>query len=60
MRPSGASIIGARADDLIAEIAIAVEFSASAMVGRSVYAHPTMAEAVNEAALDALGRVINF
>ncbi|PRP90668.1 hypothetical protein ENSA5_62870 [Enhygromyxa salina] len=30
------------------------------MVGRSVYAHPTMAEAVNEAALDALGRVINF
>jgi dihydrolipoamide dehydrogenase len=57
----GASIIGARAGDLIAEIAVAVEFSASAEdLGRSIHAHPTMAEAVKEAALDALGRVINF
>jgi dihydrolipoamide dehydrogenase len=57
----GASIIGARAGDLIAEIAVGVEFSASAEdIGRSIHAHPTMAEAVKEAALDALGRVINF
>jgi dihydrolipoamide dehydrogenase len=57
----GASILGARAGDLIAEIAVAVEFSASAEdLGRSIHAHPTMAEAVKEAALDALGRVINF
>jgi dihydrolipoamide dehydrogenase len=57
----GASIIGTRAGDLIAEIAVAVEFSASAEdLGRSIHAHPTMAEAVKEAALDALGRVINF
>ncbi len=57
----GASIIGARAGDLIAELAVAVEFSASAEdVGRSIHAHPTMAEAVKEAALDSLGRVINF
>ncbi|MFO7566435.1 MAG: dihydrolipoyl dehydrogenase [Enhygromyxa sp.] len=57
----GASIIGARAGDLIAEVAVAVEFSASAEdLGRSIHAHPTMAEAVKEAALDALGRVINF
>jgi dihydrolipoamide dehydrogenase len=56
----GASIIGARAGDLIAEIAVAVEFSASAEdLGRSIHAHPTMAEAVKEASLDALGRVIN-
>jgi dihydrolipoamide dehydrogenase len=56
----GASIIGARAGDLIAEVAVAVEFSASAEdLGRSIHAHPTMAEAVKEAALDALGRVIN-
>jgi dihydrolipoamide dehydrogenase len=57
----GASIIGARAGDLIAEVAVAVEFSASSEdLGRSIHAHPTMAEAVKEAALDALGRVINF
>ncbi|KIG11556.1 Dihydrolipoamide dehydrogenase [Enhygromyxa salina] len=57
----GASIIGARAGDLIAELAVAVEFSASAEdIGRSIHAHPTMAESVKEAALDALGRVINF
>ncbi|PRP91298.1 Dihydrolipoyl dehydrogenase [Enhygromyxa salina] len=57
----GASIIGARAGDLIAEIAVAVEFSASAEdLARSIHAHPTMAEAVKEAALDVLGRVINF
>jgi dihydrolipoamide dehydrogenase len=57
----GAAIIGARAGDLIAEIAVAVEFSASAEdLGRSIHAHPTLAETVKEAALDALGRVINF
>ncbi|EDM75463.1 dihydrolipoamide dehydrogenase [Plesiocystis pacifica SIR-1] len=57
----GASILGARAGDLIAEIAVAVEFSASAEdLGRSIHAHPTMAETVKEAALGALGRSINF
>jgi dihydrolipoamide dehydrogenase len=57
----GASIIGARAGDLIAELAVAVEFSASSEdIARSIHAHPTMAESVKEAALDALGRVINF
>ncbi|NVB39461.1 dihydrolipoyl dehydrogenase [Pseudenhygromyxa sp. WMMC2535] len=57
----GASIIGARAGDLIAEIAVAVEFSASSEdLGRSIHAHPTLAETVKEAALGALGRSINF
>jgi dihydrolipoamide dehydrogenase len=57
----GATILGARAGDLIAELAVAVEFSASAEdVARSIHAHPTLAETVKEAALDALGRVINF
>ncbi len=57
----GASIIGARAGDLIAEIAVAVEFSASSEdLGRSIHAHPSMAEAVKEAALGALGRAINI
>jgi len=57
----GATILGARAGDLIAELAVAVEFSASAEdVARSIHAHPTLAETVKEAALDVLGRVINF
>jgi dihydrolipoamide dehydrogenase len=49
----GCHILGARAGDLIAEIAVAVEFGASAEdIARSVHAHPTLAEIVREAALD--------
>lgn len=48
----GVHIIGPRAGDLIAEAAIAIEFSASAEdLARSIHAHPTLAEAVREAAL---------
>ena len=57
----GAQVIGARAGDLIAELAVAMEFSASSEdIARSVHAHPTMAEAVKEAALDVSGRVIHL
>ena len=57
----GVHIIGPRASDLIAEAAVAVEFSASAEdLARSVHAHPTLSEVVKEAALDAGGRVIHF
>lgn len=57
----GVQIIGPRASDLIAEAAVAIEFSASAEdLARSVHAHPTLAEAVKEAALDAGGRVIHM
>ncbi len=57
----GVHIIGPRAGDLIVEAAIAVEFSASAEdLARSVHAHPTLAEVVKEAALDAGGRVIHI
>jgi dihydrolipoamide dehydrogenase len=56
----GAHIIGPRAGDLIAELAVAMEFGASAEdVARSVHAHPTLAEAVKEAALDVHGRPIH-
>jgi dihydrolipoamide dehydrogenase len=52
----GVHILGARASDLIAEMALAVEFGASAEdVARTVHAHPTLPEAVKEAAL-AVGR----
>lgn len=53
----GVHIIGARAADLIAEGVIAMEFRASAEdIARSSHAHPTYAEAIKEAALDATGK----
>ena len=60
-RVLGAHIIGARAGDLIAEIAVSIEFGASAEdIGRSSHAHPTLAEIVKEAALAVDGRAINI
>jgi len=51
-RMLGAHIIGANASEMIAELAVGMEFSASAEdIARSVHAHPTMAEAIKEAAL---------
>jgi dihydrolipoamide dehydrogenase len=48
----GAHIVGPFASELIAELAIAFEYSASAEdVARSVHAHPTLAEVIKEAAL---------
>jgi len=48
----GAHIVGPRASDLIAELAFAMEMGASAEdVARTVHAHPTLPEAVKEAAL---------
>jgi dihydrolipoamide dehydrogenase len=56
----GAHIVGPRASDLIAELATAMELGASAEdVARSVHAHPTLPEAVKEAALAVGKRAIN-
>ncbi|MGC4128055.1 MAG: dihydrolipoyl dehydrogenase [Bergeyella sp.] len=53
----GFHMIGARAADLIAEAVVAMEFRASAEdLTRMSHAHPTYAEAVKEAALDATGK----
>ncbi|MCX2678715.1 dihydrolipoyl dehydrogenase [Galbibacter sp. EGI 63066] len=50
----GIHMIGARTADLIAEAVTAMEFRASAEdISRMSHAHPTYAEAVKEAALDA-------
>ena len=50
----GVHMIGARVADLIAEAVTAMEFRASAEdIARMSHAHPTYAEAVKEAALDA-------
>lgn len=48
----GAHIIGPHAGDLIAELNLAMEFEGSAEdVARATHAHPTLAEAIKEAAL---------
>ena len=57
----GAHIVGARASDMIAELVVAMELGASAEdVARSVHAHPTLPEAVKEAALGVAGRAIHI
>ncbi len=57
----GAHIIGASAGDLIAEIVVGMEFGAAAEdIARSSHAHPTLNEAVKEAALAADGRAIHI
>jgi dihydrolipoamide dehydrogenase len=57
----GAHIIGPDAGALIAEIVTAIEFGASAEdVARTCHAHPTLSEAVKEAALAAEGRAIHI
>jgi dihydrolipoamide dehydrogenase len=59
-RVLGAHIVGPRASDLIAELAVAMELGASAEdLARSVHAHPTLPEAVKEAALAVAGRAIH-
>jgi dihydrolipoamide dehydrogenase len=60
-RVLGAHIIGPDAGTLIAEVAIAMEFGASAEdVARTCHAHPTLNEAVKEAALAVEGRAIHI
>ncbi|HXJ33477.1 MAG TPA: dihydrolipoyl dehydrogenase [Candidatus Eisenbacteria bacterium] len=60
-RVLGVCILGPRASDMIAEAAIAMEFSASAEdIARTCHAHPTLPEAVREAALAVGKRTINI
>jgi dihydrolipoamide dehydrogenase len=59
-RVLGVHIIGARAGDLIAEAATAIEFGASSEdIARLCHAHPTLAEVVHEAALAVDRRAIH-
>jgi dihydrolipoamide dehydrogenase len=56
----GAHIVGPRASDLVAELVLAIEMGASAEdVARTVHAHPTLPEAVKEAALAVARRAIH-
>lgn len=57
----GAHIVGTQAGSLIHEIVIAMEFGASAEdIGMLVHAHPTLNEAVKEAALGVSGNTIHI
>ena len=59
--PMGVHILGPRASDLIAEAALAIEFGSSAEdMARTCHAHPTLPEAVKEAALGVAGRSIHI
>ncbi|MFN0067631.1 MAG: dihydrolipoyl dehydrogenase [Limisphaerales bacterium] len=60
-RVLGVHIIGPRAGDLIAEAVAAMAFGASSEdIARVCHAHPTLSEAVKEAALAVDGRAIHF
>jgi dihydrolipoamide dehydrogenase len=57
----GMHILSARASDIIAEGAVAMEFASSVEdIARSVHAHPTLPEAIKEAALAVDKRAIHF
>ncbi|HYZ41754.1 MAG TPA: dihydrolipoyl dehydrogenase [Stellaceae bacterium] len=60
-RVLGVHIVGPDAGTLIAEAALAKEFGASAEdIARTCHAHPTLSEALKEAALAADGRAIHI
>ncbi len=57
----GIHIVGPRATELIAQASVALELEATAeSLFQAVHAHPTLGEALGEAALAALGRAIHF
>lgn len=60
-RVLGCAILGPRAGDVIAEVAVAMAFGASSEdIARACHAHPTLAEVVKEAAMAVDGRAIHF
>ena len=57
----GVHIVGPMAGELIAEAVLAMEFSASTEdIQRTIHAHPSLAEAVHEAALAVDNRALNY
>ncbi|MGI9263591.1 MAG: dihydrolipoyl dehydrogenase [Gammaproteobacteria bacterium] len=56
----GVHIVGPMAGELIGEMVLGMEFSASAEdIQRTVHGHPTLSEAIHEAALSVDGRAIH-
>jgi dihydrolipoyl dehydrogenase len=60
-RVLGVHILGPDAGNMIGEAAVAMEFGASSEdIARTCHAHPTLSEAIKEAALAVAKRTINF
>lgn len=60
-RVLGVHIVNSAASEMIGEATMALEFQASSEdIGRICHAHPTLYEAVREAALDVEGRALNI
>lgn len=56
----GVHILGPSASELIAEAVLAMEYSASSEdIARTIHAHPTLSEAMHEAALSVTGRALH-
>ncbi|HTD82626.1 MAG TPA: dihydrolipoyl dehydrogenase, partial [Gemmatimonadaceae bacterium] len=56
----GAHIIGAHATEMIHELAVARENEYTVEeVDLAIHAHPTMSEAIAQAALDSMGKVLD-
>ena len=57
----GVHVLGPQASEIIAQAVIAMEFDASAEdLGLTMFAHPTLSEAVHEAALGVAGHAIHM
>jgi dihydrolipoamide dehydrogenase len=57
----GAHLIGPNVSELVAELVLAFEYRGTAEdVGITVHGHPTLSEAVKEAALGAMGRAVHL
>ncbi len=57
----GVHIVGPMAGELISEAVLAMEFSASTEdIQRTIHAHPSLAEAIHEAALAVDNKALNF
>ena len=56
----GVHVLGPQASEMVAQAVIAMEFDASAEdLGLIMFAHPTLSEAVHEAALSVAGHAIH-
>ena len=56
----GAHIIGPRATDMIGELALAINMECTAEeITKTIHAHPTLSEAIMEAAEDVSGHAVH-
>src|SRR5690606_3402071 len=57
----GAHLIGPQVSELVAELVLAFEYRATAEdVAITIHGHPTLSEAVKEAALGVMGRAVHL